>query len=59
MKTVGSFLEEGYALMSQVFVNGLQVIRTFNFMSISFGLCFPHQYDLGTQRMSSEVSWYL
>ena len=41
-KTVESLLEEPYIGLPQVFVNRLQVIRTFNFIYISFCLCFPH-----------------
>ena len=35
-----------YIITTSSFFNGLQVIWTFNFIYISFCLCFPHPIDL-------------
>lgn len=42
-KMVGSFWRNVTRCLPQVFVNGLQVIKTFHFTCVSFCLCSPHQ----------------
>ena len=53
VKRVRSFLEGCYTLPALFFVSGLQVIRTFTCICISFCVCFPRHYPVNSFTLRS------